>query len=126
MSARKSAPNSQRPQIVVLAKAPVPGRVKTRLSPTYSPVEAAELALAALLDTLDAVCDAPASRRFLAMDGDFLNAPPDGIEVLHQRGDGLAERIDYALADAFTICAADAAHRDGHAADHSSAPRPGG
>jgi len=103
VSALKFAHNSERPQIVVLAKAPVPGRVKTRLSPTYSPADAAEIALAALLDTLDAVRDAPASRRFLAMDGDLVSAPPGGIKMLHQRGDGLAERIDYALADAFTI-----------------------
>ncbi len=40
---------------VVLAKAPVPGQVKTRLTTVYSPHEAAALAAAALLDSLDAV-----------------------------------------------------------------------
>ena len=42
-------------QIVVLAKSPLAGRVKTRLTPPYTPQEAADLALAALLDTLQAV-----------------------------------------------------------------------
>ena len=41
--------------LIVLAKAPVPGRVKTRLCPPATPQQAAELAAAALLDTLDAV-----------------------------------------------------------------------
>ena len=45
---------------VVLAKAPVPGQVKTRLTTAYSAHEAAALAAAALLDSLDAVRDAAA------------------------------------------------------------------
>ena len=45
--------------LLVLAKAPEPGRVKTRLCPPLVPAEAAGLAAAALLDTLDAVCEAP-------------------------------------------------------------------
>jgi hypothetical protein len=92
-------------QIVVLAKAPVPGRVKTRLSPTYSPEAAAELAHAALLDTLDAVGAAPVGRRFLVLDGTLAAAFPTSIEVLRQRGEGLAERIDCALGDVFAISA---------------------
>ena len=90
-------------QIVVLAKAPAPGHVKTRLSPTYSPEAAARLANAALLDTLDAMCDAPAGGRFLALDGDFVGPLPTDVEVLHQRGDGLAERIDGAKAFFTTV-----------------------
>ena len=39
-------------QIVVIGKAPVPGRVKTRLTPPFSPRQAAQLAAAALADTL--------------------------------------------------------------------------
>ena len=41
-------------QLIVLAKAPVPGRVKTRLTPPFTPQEAAMLAEAALVDTLEA------------------------------------------------------------------------
>ena len=40
--------------LIVLAKAPAPGRVKTRLSPPLSPEQAAALARAALEDTLAA------------------------------------------------------------------------
>src|SRR5208283_799834 len=42
-------------QIVVIAKEPVPGRVKTRLTRPFTPREAAALAEAALTDTLAAV-----------------------------------------------------------------------
>ena len=56
--------------IVVLAKEPRPGRVKTRLSPTFSPDEAAELAAGALRDTLSAVHAADVPRRVLAWAGD--------------------------------------------------------
>ena len=45
----------------MLAKAPEPGRVKTRLCPPLTPAEAADLAAAALLDTLDAVRAVPAA-----------------------------------------------------------------
>jgi rSAM/selenodomain-associated transferase 1 len=40
-------------RVLVVAKAPAPGRTKTRLSPPLTPEEAAELARALLLDTLD-------------------------------------------------------------------------
>ena len=46
---------------LVVAKAPVPGRVKTRLTPPYTPHEGAALAAAALLDTLDTVHRAAAA-----------------------------------------------------------------
>ena len=39
--------------VLVVAKAPAPGRTKTRLSPPLAPGEAAERAHALLLDTLD-------------------------------------------------------------------------
>ena len=38
--------------LIVLAKSPVPGRVKTRLCPPATPRQAADLAAAALADTL--------------------------------------------------------------------------
>lgn len=84
--------------LLVMAKSPVPGRVKTRLTPPYTATEAAILAEAALTDTLDLVCSAPASRRVLALEGPPGPWLPSGIEVLPQRGRGLDERIGYALA----------------------------
>lgn len=84
-------------RILVLAKAPVPGRVKTRLCPPCTPAEAAGIAAAALADTLDAVRQVP-GRHLLACDGP--PPPATGLPVLAQRGSGLAERIANAFADA--------------------------
>ncbi|GGV38816.1 glycosyl transferase [Actinomadura cremea] len=86
--------------LLVIAKEPVPGRVKTRLTPAYTPAEAAELAAAALADTLAAVTAAPARRRTLVLDGAPGPWLPAGIAVLPQRGDGLDERLAHAFADA--------------------------
>jgi glycosyltransferase A (GT-A) superfamily protein (DUF2064 family) len=86
--------------LLVIAKEPRPGRVKTRLSPPFTPEEAAQLAEAALADTLDAVAAAPASRRVLVLDGAPGPWLPPGFEVLPQCAGGLDER----LADAFGHC----------------------
>jgi glycosyltransferase A (GT-A) superfamily protein (DUF2064 family) len=86
--------------LLVLAKAPAPGRVKTRLTPPFTPAEAAGLAEAALCDTLAAVLAAPARRRILVLDGEPGTWLPAGIEVRRQRGGGLDERIAAAFADA--------------------------
>ena len=58
-----------RTQVLVITKAPVPGRSKTRLTPPCSPEQAAGIAAAAVADTLDAVRAAPVSRRVVALDG---------------------------------------------------------
>jgi rSAM/selenodomain-associated transferase 1 len=85
--------------LVVLAKAPRPGRSKTRLCPPCTPQDAATLARAALADTLDAVLATPASRRGLVLDGPAGDWLPAGFEVVAQRGDGLDERLAHAFAD---------------------------
>ncbi|MEU8038472.1 TIGR04282 family arsenosugar biosynthesis glycosyltransferase [Streptosporangium sp. NPDC049078] len=88
-------------QIVVIAKEPVAGEVKTRLTPPFSPEEAATLATAALADTLSAVADAPARHRVLALRGDIGPWLPPGFTVLPQRGAGLDERLAAAFEDAY-------------------------
>lgn len=90
------------PRALVMAKAPVPGRVKTRLGHEVGMDTAARLAAAALLDTLDACTSAfSAARCHLALDGD-LGAAVDGeliVEALAgwavatQRGDTFAVRL---------------------------------
>jgi len=85
---------------LVMAKEPVPGRVKTRLCPPLSPVEAAAVAEAALADTLEAVAGCGAARLVLALDGAPGPWLPPGFEVVAQRGDGLAERLAAAWAEA--------------------------
>jgi rSAM/selenodomain-associated transferase 1 len=87
-------------QVVVIAKEPVPGRVKTRLTPPFTPEEAADLAEAALADTLAAVADATVARRVLALDGRPGRWLPARFDVIGQRGAGLDERIAWALTDA--------------------------
>jgi uncharacterized protein len=84
--------------LAVIAKAPAPGRVKTRLCPPCTPREAAALAAAALHDTLDAVRATPAARRVLVLDG-TPGPCAAGLEVLAQRGAGLAARLAHAFAD---------------------------
>ena len=85
--------------LIVLAKEPVPGRAKTRLSPPCTPAQAAGLAAAALADTLAAVLGAPASRRVVALEGRRGDWIPAGFEVVAQRGAGLDERIGWAFQD---------------------------
>jgi rSAM/selenodomain-associated transferase 1 len=79
--------------LLVVAKAPVAGRVKTRLCPPCQPEEAAAIAAAAIGDTLEAVLCCGAERRLLALDGDPGDWLPAGFEVVAQRGDGLSERL---------------------------------
>jgi glycosyltransferase A (GT-A) superfamily protein (DUF2064 family) len=83
--------------LVVIAKQPRPGRVKTRLTPPCTPGQAAVLAEAALTDTLHAVLAAPARRRVLVLDGEPGPWLPSGFDIVPQGGGGLDER----LADAF-------------------------
>ncbi|HKG66087.1 MAG TPA: DUF2064 domain-containing protein [Solirubrobacteraceae bacterium] len=89
------------PALLVIAKEPVPGRVKTRLSPPCTPAQAASLARAALEDTLAAALAVQRdARRVLVLDGEPGAWIPDGFEVIPQRGDGLAERLAAAFDDA--------------------------
>jgi rSAM/selenodomain-associated transferase 1 len=83
----------------VIAKEPLPGRVKTRLSPPCTPDEAARLAEAALLDTLEVVARTPAARKVLVFDGDPRRFRRDGLVVMPQRGAGLGERLAAAFED---------------------------
>lgn len=109
---------------LVMAKAPVPGLVKTRLTPAFSHHEAAALAAAALLDTLDIVLQAAGhlacadgsatssasapARTVVALSGDLEHAAaPDAIRdalapftVVEQRGKGLGLRLAHAHRDA--------------------------
>jgi len=93
---------------LVVAKAPVPGLAKTRLAASIGDRLAADIAAAALLDTLDAVAAAPVQARVVAMTGD-LNAARssdairgrlDAFTVVPQRGEGFADRLANAHLDA--------------------------
>ncbi|WP_372498307.1 TIGR04282 family arsenosugar biosynthesis glycosyltransferase [Streptomyces marispadix] len=86
-----SAPSAT--TVLVIAKEPVPGRVKTRLTPPYRPQDAARLAEAALADTLETVARLAVRRRVLVLDGRPGPWLPAGFEVVPQCGGGLDERI---------------------------------
>jgi len=89
-----------RPHVLVMAKEPRAGRVKTRLCPPCSPVVAAAVAEAALADTLAAVAACRASRKVLALDGRPGPWLPPGFDVIAQRGGDLNERLANAWCDA--------------------------
>jgi len=94
--------------VLVVAKAPVPGQAKTRLAAGIGDMAAADIAAAALLDTLDAVAAAPVGARVVALTGSLDDArAADDIRsrladftVLPQRGANFADRLANAHVDA--------------------------
>ncbi len=94
--------------LIVFAKDPVPGRVKTRLVPPFTPLQAAEFYAAMLQDVLEAssqfarVCglapilalDPPESVRSI------VTQIPTDFRVIPQRGTNLGERMEWAMRDA--------------------------
>ncbi|HEY2173501.1 MAG TPA: DUF2064 domain-containing protein [Mycobacteriales bacterium] len=85
---------------IVIAKEPVPGRVKTRLTPDVTAADAAELAAAALQDTLDAVDATPARDRVLAFDGYAYDWLRPRWRHCDQAGGGLDMRLSAAFSNA--------------------------
>jgi uncharacterized protein len=97
--------------LLVVAKAPVPGRAKTRLAATVGDRVAAGLAAAALLDTLEAVANAEVATRVVALTGE-LDAAAEAAEirrrlasfvVINQRGNDFGDRLANAHADAAAV-----------------------
>jgi uncharacterized protein len=94
--------------LVVMARQPVPGRVKTRLARAVGDVAACDLYRAFLRD-LRARLEGGAWRTVWAVQpagcdlSGEIGAP---VECLDQRGDGLGERMGNAFADLFGGCGA--------------------
>lgn len=99
--------NGKGAALLVVAKAPVPGLAKTRLCPPATSEQAADLAAAALLDTLDAVLATADTVPVVALTGDLsgsareaeVRAMLEQCIVIPQRGSGLALRLTHAHAD---------------------------
>ncbi len=96
-------------RVLVVAKAPVSGLVKTRIGAVIGPDAAAALAAAALLDTIDAASAAVGPGRcHLSLAGDLSGAVRgaeitgslSGWTVTAQRGEGFAARLVAAHLDA--------------------------
>ena len=88
--------------LLVFAKIPRPGHVKTRLTPVLTPDEAARLYRAFLRDALDVYADMEVDvRLYLAppYSDEDVQAVPDPIAVYEQRGDGLGARMSRAFRD---------------------------
>lgn len=81
--------------LLVLAKAPCPGRVKTRLCPPATPRQAVRIAAASLLDALEAVQAVESAQPVVAITGDFadgesadeLQSAANGLPLIRQRGE---------------------------------------
>lgn len=88
--------------LLVFAKVPRPGAVKTRLTPVLSPSEAARLYTAFLRDTLRQVVRMDADVRLYVApplpDEGFDGLPTD-VTLHEQEGDGLGERMQRAFKD---------------------------
>jgi glycosyltransferase A (GT-A) superfamily protein (DUF2064 family) len=94
--------------LLVVAKAPEPGKVKTRLAAVIGDVAAADVAAAALLDTLATCVEAVGAQHChlalcgdleRAVDGDAIVAALAGWTVRPQRGVRFADLLVHAHAD---------------------------
>jgi rSAM/selenodomain-associated transferase 1 len=94
--------------LVLFAKRPVAGRVKTRMSPPLTPEQAAEFYIAMLQDALEAssvAADSHDLEPVLAVDpptaaADLSRMCPPGFRVVAQRGADLSQRMAWAVAQA--------------------------
>lgn len=95
-------------KIMVFVKAPVPGRVKTRLCPPLSPTQAATLYIAFAKDTLEAARSAANSQVdvFYDSSADFPDLgwlePVPPLPFSPQKGDDLGMRLDLAFDGTFS------------------------
>lgn len=100
-------PTRAAPVLLVVAKAPVPGKAKTRLAAELGDAAAAAVAAAALLDTLEVV-RTTGCPSVVALAGDLHAAARrreveralGEHQVVRQRGRGFAQRLANAHADA--------------------------
>jgi hypothetical protein len=118
-SSIRPSPQASRQQgadgaLIIFAKAPVPGQVKTRLCPPLTPDEAATLHGGFVLDTLERTKAAIARER-LSVDRYIACFPSaslvffkileerHGVRLLNQVGDDLGQRMHRAFVDLFGL-----------------------
>jgi rSAM/selenodomain-associated transferase 1 len=94
--------------LTVMAKAPRPGRVKTRLSPPLTLDQTAALNICFLRDTTECLATIPASAGLISYTPVGEEALFDGLlpatfALVPQRGDGFGERLLAAAQDILTL-----------------------
>ena len=92
--------------LIIFAKEPRPGQVKTRLSPPLSPEEAAQLYHSFLQDILEEMARVPEVRLAVAFSPPgaqvfFRGLAPPGTDLFPQEGADLGERMARAFARGF-------------------------
>ncbi len=95
--------------LAVMAKAPRPGKVKTRLSPPLTPEQASALNICFIRDTTENIdqvtegsnCAGIVVYTPIGEEAAFDGLLPRGFQLLRQRGDGFGERLLYACEDLF-------------------------
>ena len=104
-AARSRQPGAEgRPAVLVIAKAPVPGRVKTRLEPAFTRAECAAIQARLIARTTEwAAAQAAPGASYVAFDPpetrDAVAAlVPRGTELIEQRGENLGARLQAAAA----------------------------
>jgi len=80
----------ERSSIVIVAKRPVPGNVKTRLCPPLTPQESADLYSCFLRDTIEKVGKASGTLKYLALDTEYIEG--QGSEMASLFGNILTPR----------------------------------
>jgi len=110
LAVERSAVSDQRSEavLIIFAKAPVPGQVKTRLCPPLTPDEAASLHGSFVLDALERSRGVAKMDRILACDPSShhvffkIMEERQGVRLVDQMGEGLGARMSRACTDAFT------------------------
>jgi len=93
--------------LIVFAKAPIPGEVKTRLCPPLDPDEAASLHGTLVLDAVERAKGLPGASLYVAGAPDLTHPffkvleGRYGAKLLPQRGPDLGARMRWAMQDAF-------------------------
>jgi rSAM/selenodomain-associated transferase 1 len=95
--------------LAVMAKAPRPGKVKTRLSPPLTPEQASALNICFLRDTTENIQHVTQAGNSAGLvvytpvgdEAAFEGLLPPGFQLLGQRGDGFGERLFHACEDLF-------------------------
>ncbi|RQW84178.1 MAG: glycosyltransferase [Geobacter sp.] len=94
--------------LLIFAKQPLPGKVKTRLTPPFSFQEAADIYRCMLSDTLTKLTDLPGVEKFLFFESspgaeDFFQKAFPGVRTFPQQGDGLGDRLEKAFETVFAL-----------------------